>query len=221
MPGAGKYRDAMPSGSTLAAFTAATLVLILLPGPAMLFLIARGVVGGRRVGAMSALGVETATAVYVAATAVGLTAMLAASAMALSAVRYVGAAYLLYLGVRTLASLRTPLGLPASEGAAVDDWASWRQGFLVGISNPKVALFFLAFFPQFIDPAAGSVVLQVVVLGTIFTSIGLVLDVSYGVAGGALGALLSRRPGIARRGKVTAGLAYLGLGGWTAAGARG
>ena len=99
----------MPSTTTLAAFAAASLFLILLPGPAMIFLITRGVVGGRRVGALSALGIESATLAYVLATAVGLTAVLAASALALSTIRYVGAAYLLYLGVRTIMSRREPL----------------------------------------------------------------------------------------------------------------
>lgn len=212
----------MPSTATLAAFSAASLLLILLPGPAMIFLITRGVVGGRRVGALSALGVESATLVYVIATALGLTAVLAASAIALSAVRYLGATYLLYLGVRTILKRREPLVRP--EGVAAPPasaWRSWRQGFLVGISNPKVALFFLAFFPQFVHPEAGPVVAQILVLGSIFIVIGMVFDVTYGLAGGAIRDLLARNTRAIRRSRVSAGLSYLVLGGWTAIGGEG
>ena len=212
----------MPSTATLAAFAAASLLLILLPGPAMIFLITRGVVGGRRVGAVSALGIESATLVYVIATALGLTAVLAASALALSVVRYVGAAYLLYLGVRTIMSRRQPLVASPGDGAVqTTAWRNWRQGFFVGIANPKVALFFLAFFPQFVHPESGSVVGQVLVLGAIFVSIGIVLDVTYGLAGGALGTVLARNGTALRRSRLTAGLSYLALGGYTAVGGQG
>ncbi len=206
----------MPSPSTLAAFALSSLLLILLPGPAMLFLVARGIAGGRRVGALSALGIEAATAVYVLATALGLTAVLAASTLAFSIVRYAGAAYLVLLGVRTILDRRDP---EAPTVSSVDRtlWGSWRQGFLVGISNPKVALFFLAFFPQFIHPDAGSVATQVLVLGAVIVAIGTVLDVSYGVLGGLARARLSRRSSAARRGRVAVGLTYIGLGGLTAA----
>jgi threonine/homoserine/homoserine lactone efflux protein len=212
----------VPSTTTLAAFAAASLLLILLPGPAMIFLITRGVVGGRRVGAVSALGIESATLVYVIATALGLTAVLAASALALSTIRYVGAAYLLYLGVRTIVSRREPLVAAARVGTPpVSAWRTWRQGFLVGIANPKVALFFLAFFPQFVHPDAGPVVGQILVLGAIFVTIGVALDVTYGVAGGALGTVLARNGAAIRRSRLTAGLSYLALGGYTAIGGQG
>jgi threonine/homoserine/homoserine lactone efflux protein len=212
----------VPSTTTLAAFAAASLLLILLPGPAMIFLVTRGVVGGRRVGAVSALGVESATLVYVIATALGLTALLATSALALSAIRYVGAAYLLYLGIRTILTRREPLIAAGEAGAPQPSaWRTWRQGFFVGIANPKVALFFLAFFPQFVHPEAGSVVGQVLILGAIFVSMGVVLDVTYGVAGGALGAVLARNGAAVRRTRLTAGLSYLALGGYTAVGGQG
>jgi len=181
----------VPSPSTLAAFALSSLLLILLPGPAMLFLVARGIAGGRRVGALSALGIEAATAVYVLATALGLTAVLAASTLAFSIVRYAGAAYLVLLGVRTILDRRDP-------------------------EAPTVS-FFLAFFPQFIHPDAGSVATQVLVLGAVIVAIGTVLDVSYGVLGGLARARLSRRSSAARRGRVAVGLTYIGLGGLTAA----
>lgn len=210
----------MPSGPTLAAFAAASVLLILLPGPAMLFLLARGIAGGRRVGVYSALGVESASAVYVVATALGLTAVLAASGTALALVRYVGAAYLIWLGVRTILTRDEPLVAaspgpgPAMAGGA---WRSWRQGFAVGITNPKVALFFLAFFPQFLHAEAGPIAGQVLVLGALFVLIGAILDVGYGVSGGLIGHLLSRHPRALPRARVGVGLTFLTLGGVTAA----
>ncbi len=210
----------MPSGATLAAFAVASVLLILLPGPAMLFLLARGIAGGRRVGVYSALGVESASAVYVAATALGLTAVLAASSTALAVVRYVGAGYLIWLGIRTirtrheqLVAASSAIGSPVAAGA----WRSWRQGFAVGITNPKVALFFLAFFPQFLQPEAGPVASQVFVLGAVFVLIGAVLDVGYGISGGWIGDLLGRHPRALPRARVGVGLTFVTLGGVTAA----
>ena len=167
----------MPSPATLASFAVASVILILLPGPAMLFLVARGVAGGPRAGALSALGIESATAVYVAATALGLTAVLAASTTAFTVARYAGAAYLVVLGIRTLRD-RGRSSPEVVTPTSASGWSMWRQGFLVGIGNPKVALFFLAFFPQFLHPEAGPVASQVLVLGAVTIAIGSVLDVA-------------------------------------------
>lgn len=212
----------MPSAPTLAAFALASLLLILFPGPAMLFLVARGAAGGRRVGVMSALGVESATATFVVATALGLTAVLATSALALSVVRYLGAGYLVWLGIGVLRSRGT---VTAAEAPTVtgptSDWRSWRQGYLVGIANPKVALFFLAFFPQFLDPSRGSLTGQILVLGTVFVLIGLAFDASYGALAGTISTRLARRAerrgSTSAKGKIAIGLTYIGLGGFTAA----
>ncbi|MEO7236916.1 MAG: LysE family translocator [Lapillicoccus sp.] len=206
----------MPRPPTLAAFTVASLLFVLFPGPAMLFLVARGVAGGPRAGALSALGVETANAAYVAATALGLTALLAASTVAFATIRYAGAAYLVYLGMRTLRDRSTPLETTLSS-VSPTSWTSWRQGFLVGIGNPKAALFFLAFFPQFIHAEAGAVWSQVLVLGAITVAGGVVLDVGYGVFGGLVRARITGRGRALRRGRVAIGLTYIGLGGLSAA----
>jgi threonine/homoserine/homoserine lactone efflux protein len=208
----------MPSTTTLAAFAGASVLLILFPGPSMLFLVARGVAGGRRVGVLSALGVGSATATFVLATALGLTAVLATSALALSVLRFAGAAYLVWLGVGVLRSrgVEPPREVPA-PGVRQSDWTSWRQGYLVGIANPKVALFFLAFFPQFLDPARGSVTGQILVLGVVFVVIGLVFDTSYGALAGTISARLRRRRSGSTRGRIAVGLTYIGLGGFTAA----
>lgn len=210
----------MPSTATIAAFATASMVLVLLPGPAMLFLVTRGVVGGRRIGAVSALGVEAASAVFVLATAVGLLAVLAASAFALSAIRYVGAAYLVWLGIKTIMGRREPL-VPVGGDIGGTGWRNFRQGFLVGISNPKTALFFLAFFPQFVRPEAGPVVPQVLVLGAVFIVIATVLDLTYGIAGGLVRDALIRNGRAVRRSRLVAGLSYLALGGYTAIGGQG
>ncbi|GGB89054.1 hypothetical protein N798_08360 [Knoellia flava TL1] len=212
----------MPSAPTLAAFAGASVLLILFPGPAMLFLVARGAAGGRRVGVMSAVGVESANATFVVATALGLTAVLATSALALSVVRYVGAGYLVWLGISVLRSrgATAPVEIPTvGRSARQSDWTSWRQGYLVGIANPKVALFFLAFFPQFLDPARGSMTSQIIVLGAVFVAIGMVFDASYGALAGTISTRMARRRGGRRsaRGKVAIGLTYIGLGGFTAA----
>lgn len=167
---------------------------------------------------MSALGVETATATFVVATALGLTAVLATSALALSVVRYVGAAYLIWLGIGVLRTrgASTTVVAPAVS-APTSDWTSWRQGYVVGIANPKVALFFLAFFPQFLDPARGSMTGQILVLGAVFVTIGLIFDASYGALAGTIWSRLARRRGTrSARGKVAIGLTYIGLGGFTA-----
>lgn len=208
----------MPSATTVAAFAGASVLLILFPGPAVLFLVARGAAGGRRVGVVSALGVGSATATFVIATALGLTAVLATSALALSALRFAGAAYLVWLGVGVLRG-RDTTALPEGPTPAVrqSDWACWRQGYLVGIANPKVALFFLAFFPQFLDPARGSMTGQILVLGVVFVVIGLVFDTTYGALAGTISARLSRRRSGSTTGRVVVGLTYIGLGGFTAA----
>ncbi len=213
--GAHAYHPGMPTPATLASFALASMLLILLPGPAMLFLVARGVAGGARAGALSALGIESATAVYVVATAFGLTAVLAASTTAFTVVRYAGAAYLVVLGIRTLRDRSDPRPV-ASSAAPAGGWTMWRQGFLVGIGNPKVALFFLAFFPQFIHPDAGPVAGQVFVLGAVTMVIGTVLDLSYGIFGGLVRARLAGRSRALRRGRLAVGLTYIGLGGLTA-----
>src|SRR6185437_9647201 len=191
--GAGRYRRGMPTTTTLLAFTAAAVALILLPGPNVIFLLARGIGDGRRVALISVAGVETATAVFVLVTAAGLSAVIASSAVAFSLLRYGGAAYLIYLGVRALLG-RGHLELvgptaprPPSGGRA------FAEAFGVGIANPKVAIFFVAFFPQFLDPHRGSTTSQILVLGAIFTLLGLLFDTVWATSAGSVGTWLRRR----------------------------
>ena len=204
----------MPEGSTLAVFVVAALALLVVPGPAVLYIVARGIDQGRAAGVVSALGVEAGSLVHVAAAALGLSAVLASSATAFAAVKYLGAAYLVYLGVRTL------LTRGAAEAAVVRAPRSlgriFAQGVVVQVLNPKVALFFLAFIPQFVDPGRGSVAGQTLLFGGILVGLGVVTDGAYALAAGAAGGWLKGNAGFARAQRWVAGSVYLGLGVTTA-----
>ena len=202
----------MPALDTILVFAGATLALIAVPGPSNLFILARGVASGRRAAVASAFGIETGTLLYVVATAVGLAAVLASSAVAFNALRYLGVAYLVFLGVRALRSRPSPAAAP-DDGARAW-WPSYRRGLLVGLANPKVALFFLAFFPQFVSPAAGSATTQVLVLGGVFLTLSICADLVNASVASALGRWLARRPGLVRRQAQAEGVAYLGIGAW-------
>ena len=207
----------MPDGSTLATFAAAAVVLVALPGPNMLYLVARSVSDGRRAGVLSALGTEAGTLVHVSAAAIGLSALLASSATAFALVKYAGAAYLVFLGLRAL--------LVRDRGASEPDVAVtpppgavnvFRQAVLVQVLNPKVAVFFLAFLPQFVDPDRPAAT-QIVVLGLTLVAIGLAIGLATALAAGTLAQRMRgrRRPGRpwSRR---ASGCVYLALGAYAA-----
>jgi threonine/homoserine/homoserine lactone efflux protein len=203
----------MPTTGTLLAFSFAAFVLIAIPGPNLIYIVARGVEQGRSAALVSALGVETGTLVHVAAAAVGLSALLASSDIAFDIVRYLGAAYLVYLGVRTLRRRQgSTAGADADATGAPRLGHAYRQAVLVNVFNPKVALFFLAFLPQFIDPARGAAGAQVLVLGVVFLLVGLCVDIAYASAAGAIGHWLRRRPRALRWQRYTSGGVYLALG---------
>ena len=187
----------MPEPATLLLFAAATVLLVVVPGPNLVYIVTRGASQGRRVGLASAMGIETGTLIHIAAAALGLSALLASSAAAFEVVRYGGAAYLLYLGVRTLRA--RDAGGPAAVAAQPALGRVYAEGVLVNVLNPKVALFFLAFFPQFVEPSAGGAAGQVLVLGAVFFAIALVLDLLYAYAAALLGARLGSRPALLRR----------------------
>ncbi|SDQ92172.1 LysE family translocator [Thermostaphylospora chromogena] len=192
--------------STLGVFVAASLALVVVPGPNHIYITARGLAQGRAAGVASALGVEAGTLVHIAAAAAGLSYLIARSATLFTAVKLAGAAYLLYLGVRTLRSKE------AADEPRVRVQPLHRvflEGVVVNVLNPKVTLFFLAFLPQFVDPAAGSPALQIVVLGLLLLLLGLVSDMVYAVGAGALGARLRSRARLVRN---VSGVIYLGLG---------
>jgi threonine/homoserine/homoserine lactone efflux protein len=190
-------------------FVAASAALVAIPGPNVLFVLARGLSGGRRAAVVSVLGVESATACFVAAAALGLTALLVSSAVAFAVVRYAGAVYLLVLAVRALRS-------GPAEPAPVPAGRTFRQAFLVGISNPKVAVFFLAFLPQFVSPV-GSAAEQVLLLGLVFLAVATTADLGWALLSGQLGRWLRRHPSLLRRQRFLTAPLYAALAGYAAA----
>ena len=175
----------LPDSRGLALFLAAALVLLLTPGPAVLFIVARTVERGRRAGLVSALGAATGTLFHIAAAALGLSALLLSSALAFSVVKYLGAAYLILLGLRTLLSRDAEAASAVEAPSAAPLWQIYRQAVLVNVLNPKTALFFFAFLPQFVDPKGGAVPAQFAPLGAIFALWGLVTDRLYARAAGS------------------------------------
>lgn len=206
----------MPDPSTLALFAAAALVLTVLPGPAVLYIVARSVEGGRPAGLASAMGVALGGLVHVLFAAVGLSAVLVHSATAFAVVKWLGAAYLILLGVRTLLARRADEPeTPAAENGSLA--RILRQGVVVNVLNPKTALFFLAFLPQFVDPAGGPAPLQIAALGVIFVGIALSTDSLYALLSGTAAAWLRCRRGVQRAQRYVSGSVYLALGVATAA----
>lgn len=199
----------MPRPETVYLFALACAGLVLLPGPALIFIVTRGVVHGRRGGLISTLGVETGNLVQVLAATVGLAAVVASSAEGFSVVKYLGAAYLILLGIRAL------IGNGDDADPAVAPARSPRRlyadGVIVGALNPKLALFLLAFLPQFIDPAVGPVWLQTLILGLIFNVLAAIGDSLFAVAAASAGGRL-RGWLHSRRLAQTSGIIYLGLG---------
>ncbi len=199
----------MPEPATLALFAVSALVLVAVPGPNLIYIVTRSIDQGRGAGVASAFGVETATLVHVAAAAVGLSAALASSSAAFNIVKYAGAAYLLYLGVRTLLARNAGAGDEARP--EVPPRRVYAEGFVVNLLNPKVALFFLAFLPQFVDPDAGRAWLQVLTLGLLLMAIGLAVDLLYALAAGSLGAWVRGSAVLERRRRWATGGVYLAL----------
>jgi threonine/homoserine/homoserine lactone efflux protein len=181
----------MPDASTFALFVAAALALLLVPGPAVLYVVARSVDQGRPAGLASVLGVGIGSLVHIAFAAVGLSALLASSAAAFSVVKWLGAAYLIWLGLQRLLTQdeeEVPVEVEPERLLRV-----FLQGIIVNVLNPKTALFFLAFLPQFVDPARGAAWTQIVVLGATFVAVGLCTDSSYALLGGTAGDWLRRK----------------------------
>jgi threonine/homoserine/homoserine lactone efflux protein len=200
--------------ASLAIFTLAALALLLMPGPAVLYIVARSIEQGRLAGIVSTLGIALGSTLHVVFAALGLSALLMQSALAFSIVKYLGAAYLIYLGIRTLIS--KPQSGPMQPTTRKTYSRLFSQGFVVNLLNPKTALFFFAFLPQFVDPARGSVVLQIVILGVIFVSMAIVSDSTYALVAGTAGQLLSGNVQLARAQKYLAGTIYISLGVTTA-----
>jgi threonine/homoserine/homoserine lactone efflux protein len=200
----------LPDAAHLGVFVIAALVLLLTPGPAVLYIVTRSVDQGRRAGLVSVLGVHAGTLVHVGAAAAGLSAVLAASATAFSVVKYLGAAYLVYLGIRQLVSRGGESANAAPTAPRLR--RAFVDGFVVNVLNPKTALFFLAFLPQFVTVSRGAVAAQILGLGLVFCALGLMTDGLYALTAGSVAHWLRARRGVALTRRWIPGTMYIGLG---------
>ena len=203
----------MPDATTYGLFVAASLALTLVPGPAVLYIVARSVEGGRPAGLVSVLGIGAGGLVHVAFAALGLSALLVSSAAAFAVVKWLGVAYLIYLGIaRFLARDEKDAGVTVANEPLS---RVFSQGVIVNVVNPKTALFFLAFLPQFVDPSRGAVTAQIALLGTTFVVLALCTDALYALLSGTAADWLRRRnesPRFRRTGRYVSGSVYLALG---------
>jgi threonine/homoserine/homoserine lactone efflux protein len=199
----------VPDASHLAIFCAAALALLVVPGPAVLYVVTQSIDQGRRAGLASVAGIHTGTLVHVAAATAGLSALLASSVLAFDVVKYAGAAYLLFVGIRRLAG-RERASAPRPTRSL------YRQGIVVNVLNPKTALFFLAFLPQFVDPSRGTPWRQILALGLIFGLLGIVSDSAYALVAGTLGDVLRSSARFERLQRFVSGFVFLALGAFAA-----
>jgi threonine/homoserine/homoserine lactone efflux protein len=202
---------ALPDPDAISVFAVAGLLLLITPGPAVLYIVARSVEQGRLAGIVSVCGITAGTLIHVTAAVIGLSALLASSALAFAIVKYVGAAYLVYLGLRRLFGRRElPPGEPHLPRRSLG--RLFADGFIVNVLNPKTALFFLAFLPQFADPGRGPLWSQIGFLGLLFALMGLVSDGVYALIAGTAGGWMKRSRGFLKAERyVTAGI-FVGLG---------
>ena len=208
----------MPDAATLLVFSAAALALIVVPGPAVLYIVSQSIDRGRLAGFVSALGIAVGALVHVCAAAIGLSSILVTSATAFNVVKYAGAAYLIGMGLWTIFSRRDP------DPAAVQTERRLRrrfgQGIVVNILNPKTALFFFAFLPQFVDPEQGAAALQIVVLGLVFVLIAVISDSFWALAAGTASERLRASRSFLSVQRYVSGSVFVGLGALTAAAKR-
>lgn len=203
----------LPDYNTLAVFLVATIALNLSPGPDMLYVISRSLGQGRQAGIISALGIGAGTLVHTSITAIGLSAILLSFPVAFELIKFAGAAYLAFLGVRMLLSSRAGAKNTSPEPTGHKHLGSvFRQGVITNVLNPKVALFFLAFLPQFVDYSKGSVALQIILLGLIFDASGTSWNILISVVAGHASDLLKGRSGFSLVQRVLPGTILLALG---------
>jgi len=211
--------------STLATFAAATLLLLVIPGPAVLYIITRSSTQGTVAGLVSVAGIHFGTVAHLLAALAGLSAVLATSARMFQLVKLVGAAYLLWLGVASLRRYAQARGArrydpgsapPVAAGAPQRLAVVFREGAIVNLLNPKTAVFFLSIVPQFVDPTGASPTVQLLVLGAIFIALGLVSDSLYAAAGGWLGGRIGASARFHRNRELASAISYIGIGTATA-----
>lgn len=200
--------DVLPANLLL--FVTASLALLLVPGPAVLYIMTRSIDQGRKAGLISVAGIHSGTFVHILAAALGLSAILLSSALAFDIVKYLGAAYLIYLGVKKL------LGKDEHDSTETVQKQSlkqiYKQGVIVNVLNPKTALFFFAFLPQFVDPTHGSVSLQILLLGLIFMGLGAITDSTYALVSSLLAGRLRESRRFKQVQRYFSGTVFVGLG---------
>lgn len=196
--------------TTLLAYLAASLAIILAPGPAQALVLTRSLSEGRQSGILTGIGLNVGTIVHAVAAALGLSAILATSALAFAIVKFLGAGYLLYLGLQALRAKAH--AEPDVKTDSATPWQAFNKAVVTGILNPKVAIFFLAFLPQFVDPARGAVFLQFLMLGLILASLDIVYETLLALIAGALSQWLAHRPAFTLWRQRVTGLVLVGLG---------
>jgi threonine/homoserine/homoserine lactone efflux protein len=201
----------MPDGSSIALFSVAAIILLVIPGPSVLYIITRSIDQGRTAGLVSVLGIHVGTFVHIAAAALGVSAILVRSSIAFSVVRYAGAAYLIYLGCRRLATREDDDIVEAPRNGR-GLFHVFRQGVVVNVLNPKTALFFFAFLPQFVDRSRGPVWTQMLFLGGVFVGLGVISDGTYALVSSWAAERLRSSRAFAKVRRYLSGSVFVGLG---------
>lgn len=208
----------MPNSVSLTGFIVAALVVLLIPGPGVLYIVTRSLSQGRRAGLVSVLGLSAGALVHVVAATAGLSAILLASATAFGAVKALGAGYLIYLGIRTLLAAN----VPAADDAADTRAASrlFRDGVVVSVLNPKIAVFFLAFLPQFVSDTRGAVAPQIFMLGLLYVMLAVITDGAYALLAASVRHWIDANFMRGPLPRYASGAVYIGLGVSTAVSGR-
>jgi threonine/homoserine/homoserine lactone efflux protein len=199
----------IPNPSSLLLFVSAALLLLVIPGPAVCYIVGRSIGHGRSAGLVSALGIAVGSLVHTAAAAVGLSALLLSSAVAFAAVKYLGAAYLIYLGIQ---KLRREESFELSNSPRVKLSRIFAQGIVVNVLNPKAALFYFAFLPQFVNPSRGNLAVQILFLGVLFAFLGVATDTFWALTAGTVANLFRRNPRAMRTQRYVSGGMLISLG---------
>lgn len=196
--------------TTLITYVAIVIGFVFIPGPATVLTVARATSSGTRVGLATGLGIAVGDIIHTALAVLGISAIILASAFLFSLIKYLGAAYLVYLGIRAM--FERPPAVVGTQPIQLTPADAFRQGILAEVLNPKAAMFFLAFLPQFVKPESGSVLLQLTTLGIIFVALGLTSTVFFALCAGSVGGFLKRNPTVVRwQGRVV-GSIYCALG---------
>lgn len=203
----------LPAWPQLSVFLVASFILAITPGPGVFYIVTRSLLQGRRFGLGSVAGVALGNLGNALGASIGLAALFAVSSGAFTLVKYAGALYLLYLGFRALLAPQTRLASAAAEPASL--WSIFRDGFIVALLNPKTALFFAAFLPQFMSTQAAPII-QSLALGSLFVAIAAITDTMYALTASAIGPAFARTRGIAMLGRYLTGGAFIALGLFTA-----